>query len=67
MGMVSNSMEIWRIDSQISDESWEADAGRIDTSAPRGDHRQRTAGNLRSADEVSLNVEEVLAAPQVYK
>ena len=36
-------MEIWRIDSQISYEPWEADAGRIDTSAPRGDHRQRTA------------------------
>jgi hypothetical protein len=51
MAMVSNSMEIWRIDSQISGNSWEADAGRIDTSAPRGDHRQRTAGNLRSADE----------------
>ena len=47
-------MEIWRIDSQISDESWEADAGRIDTSVPRGDHRQRTAGNLRSADEVNF-------------
>ena len=26
MVMVSNSMEIWRIDSQISGSSWEADA-----------------------------------------
>ena len=58
--MVSNSMEIWRIDSQISGNSWEADAGRIDTSVPRGDHRQRTAREPAVSGRVNLNVEEVL-------